>query len=153
DRTQDAAEAAIVVRNGTVREGDVRLFRIALAKQDERQRLVVGARIPSPREIDARTDLMPYLRPDLGGRRPKRSRMPEVEELRASVVVEIGELFAPPHEHRLPRGEDDPHARAEIVRPARRTAQGRPRPVERPHPARHVAVAWEDAGEISHAAV
>jgi hypothetical protein len=146
-RADDAAGLAAIVRHRAVRERVVRLFGIAVALHDEQQRFVVGAFVRAHRGHRARLDLVPDLAPDDRCGLRERDRMLAAEDRAIRVVVEVDQLIAPPHEHRLTRGQDDAHACLERLRPRAARPERRARPIELPHQRAHLAPSGEQIVE------
>src|SRR6185437_3094970 len=65
----------------------------------------------------ARSRLVPDLAPHFGGGHAQRLGMLAANDVLVGVIVEIDHLLAPPDEHRLARGQHDPHAGLEAAGP------------------------------------
>ena len=83
-----------------------------------RQRLVIGSLVPEHRRFGAGTDLVPDLSPDLRRGLAQRPGMLASDDRPVGIVVEIDQLVSPPDEHRLTRGQHDPHGRLETLGPS-----------------------------------
>jgi hypothetical protein len=60
---EDPADAAVIIREGAVGEGEVGFFEIPMALHEEQERLVVGGLAPDEHRLGSRTDLAPDLAP------------------------------------------------------------------------------------------
>jgi hypothetical protein len=70
------------------------------------------------------------------------------EKAGVSIVVQIDKIVPPPDKHRMTRGQDDPDADFERVRPVLGRTQVAPGPIESAHPLRHLAVARKYALKV-----
>jgi len=139
---EDAEDAAhpVLVRNGAVGEGEVALLgRDRAVEQTARVRCPGGG--PAGHQPGHhRTRGRPRLRPHLGRRRPQRPRVAGVAEDRpARVVVEDGELFAPPDRDREAGGHAHRDRGPQRLGPLRQRAQRGAGPVEVGDPGTHLA--------------
>src|SRR3569832_2826670 len=69
------------------------------------------------------------------------------EDRAIRVVVEVDQLVAPPHEHRLALCQDDPDARPQALRPGLDRSERGARPVDRSHALAELAATGEDVEE------
>src|SRR5580698_3234504 len=61
------------------------------------------------------------------------------EKRPVSIIIEVGKLATPPHEHCITRAEHDPRGGPETLRPSLYRTQGRFRPVQAPDALRRLA--------------
>src|SRR5262249_38477439 len=145
DRAEDTAKSPVIVRNRTIGEGGVHFLRITFAMHDQEERFVIRSLILLNGELDARLDYVPDFRPNGGSWFSQSPWMLGVQESPVAVVIQSDQTLAPPHEHRLPRGQHDSHAGLEVLRPILWISERVSRPIERAHPVSHVAAAGEDS--------
>ena len=137
DRDEDPADAAALVLDRRVGEGPVRLLQVAVPAEE--QQLVVGVRGAPARQHRPghRAELGPGLRPDLRRGPPQGVRVLVAHRRDVRVVVEDGQVRAPPHVHREPRRQTDGQGGLEALRPARGRTHRCARPVAGAHALRH----------------
>jgi hypothetical protein len=149
---EDPAHAAgrVGIVDGTVAVGPVAVREPAVAAHGNEG--VLPPHRPAARHHlrDLRPDDVPDLGPDLGCRPAQRARMPlRPDEVAEGVVVEAGEVRPPVDGHGVAGVEHDPHGRAQRLRPGRRRAEGRHRPVVRPQERAECAAIREE-GRCGH---
>src|SRR6185503_14173414 len=100
-----------------VGEREVRLLGIAVAGEDETYAVVPGGLTPLEHECGLRTQVVPRFVPDLARRPAEGPRMALPQDGNVRVVVEVGELRAPPDEHRIARLQHETDRRAQALGP------------------------------------
>ncbi len=129
---QHADHLAVVIAQRTVGEGVVRLLGKPRPLQKQQQPLVPGRFARGQHGLDPRADVPPDLRPHLARRAAQGPRiLPTQRVAPIRGVAEERQLRTPRHPHRETRGEQDAHGRLQALRPLRRLAQRRGRPVHR----------------------
>src|SRR5262249_11500231 len=83
----DAAHAAVIVRDRAVREGVVRLLRIAIALHDQKLRFDERPLVTAHGGVQHWTDLTPDFAPDLLCRTAQRPRMPAANNRLVWIIV------------------------------------------------------------------
>lgn len=106
----------------------MRLLRIAVPMHDERDVVHVD-RLAGIGARQDRLDLVPDVVPEVVERPAERRRVARAAQEGIAVVVEGRVLRSPHDQHGLPRAQDDGDQRPESLRPSRRVAKGRARPV------------------------
>src|SRR6476469_5764743 len=95
--TNNAACTPFIIWNWAIGEGVVSFFWITITLHDEEQGFVIGAFISAHHRLGARTHLIPNFSPNLGCGLYQDLRMFPSHNGFISVVVEVNQLFTPPH--------------------------------------------------------
>ena len=140
----DAARGAVVIRNGAIGKRVVGLFRVAIALHDQELLFDIGAFEPGHRGRQHRADVVPDLLPDGFRRLPQGPRVLSADDRLVGVVVEVDQILAPPDPDRLARGEHDANGGLQTLRPIRRRAHVRARPVVGAHERAHFSSARQE---------
>ncbi len=145
DRREHAADARghRLVGDRAVGDLEVRLLEKASPVDEELQVVARSGRLAAERRFDHGSDDVPDLRPALGSGLTHRARMLVAGDGPVRVVVKLHEARPPPEEEREAVAEQQPHHRAQRVRPARRRAQRCRGPVDRLHEGAHLAAVRE----------
>jgi hypothetical protein len=131
---EHAADAARLVDDRRESVGPVHILELAVAEHRDESVFVPEGLSAAHHVVDLRTDDGPYLRPGVSTSRAHRDRVfPEAEARYVGVVVELGELGAPPEKHRMPRAQQDTYRRAQADWPGLDWPDRRLRPVDRAH--------------------
>ena len=138
-------DAAQLVPDGTVGEGEPGFLGIAVAQHHQRQ-ILVESRFSGQRAVDQGTDIVPNFRPHLGEGPAERLRVLGSEDRQIGVVVQECQFRSPGDEHRELGIEQKADDGAERLRPGLRTAERQIRPVVRAHQRAHDAAARQEPG-------
>src|SRR5258706_9777508 len=95
--------ASCVVGNWTVREREKCFLRVAVALHDELKLLVPGCAALFNDNLGLRSNRVPDLGPNLPRGLSQCPRMALAQNGNVRVVIEVGELLAPPNEHLIAR--------------------------------------------------
>src|SRR6266478_121775 len=139
---EHAADAIIFIdRTETV--GPVDLLELAVTR-DRNELVLMPRRAPAAHHLlDLRTDCVPDFGPALASTLAKRARVALGSHgLAIGVVIELNEIGAPPDEHRVVGVEQNPHRRAQALRPGLRLAERTARPVIGAHQRAHLPATW-----------
>ena len=139
----DAADAAIIVRDRRERKCVIGLLVIAVAMHHQQLGFRIGRLAPHG-GFDAFLDLIPDFGPDLACGPAQRTRMLAADDRQIGVVVEIDQLRAPPHPHGLARGQHDAKTCLQRPGPILRWAQRRIGPVQRTDGLAHLATTLQE---------
>ncbi|MGY4380966.1 hypothetical protein ACVWZ3_008605 [Bradyrhizobium sp. i1.3.6] len=94
--------------------------------------LIPGRPLARHDVLDLGTNDVPDLGPTLTAARAQSAWVPfRPHRLPVCIVVELDEFWSPPNEHRVPRGENEPHCNSKTLGPSVRRAHGCARPVKR----------------------
>src|SRR4029077_6521583 len=87
--------------------------------------LIPGRPLTRHDVFDLGANDVPYLGPTITAPRSQSARMPfGPHRLAIGIVIELDELWSPPNEHWVTRGENEPHRNSKTLRPRFRRAEG-----------------------------
>ena len=123
---------------------------LATAVTRDRHQLVLMPGRPVARHdvFDLGADDVPDLIPAFAAPCSQSAWMPfRPHRLAVGIVIELDEFRSPPDEHRMARGENEPHRDPKALRPCFRRAERRFRPVECPRQSAHLAAAGQEVAD------
>src|SRR6202795_1373244 len=98
--------------------------------------------------VDLRANDVPYLIPALAAACSQGARMPfGPHRLAIGIVVELDEFRSPPNEHRMSRGEHEPHRNPKTLRPCPGRTERGVRPVKSSRQSAHLAAARQEVAD------
>src|SRR5579863_612885 len=132
---------ALVV-DGAIAVGPIHLFAPPMARDRYERVLIPRGSAAGHHVLYLRANDVPDLSPNFAGRSAERGGMTlGPDRLPVRVVVEAGALWAPPHVHRVPGGQQQAHRHAQWLWPPLWRPQAHLRPILGAHEARHFAIA------------
>ncbi len=139
EHAADAGPLDGVVRDGAVRDDEVRLLQEPPPVDQHVQIVAPRRRLAAVRRLDHRADDVPDLRPAFGGGLAHRARMLVAQHGPVGVVVDLDELRSPPQQHGEPVVQQQADHGPQRLRPALDGPERRRRPVDGAHQGGHLA--------------